>query len=101
MSLPTRTGLASALGLSRASRNTQRHRLLRPIRFLYNGLPATSGVRTFAKRQSPDARVPLLLFDIADGQSLLSPQSNQYVSLLRNRHSFSPNTIRSRLALHY
>ncbi|OAP57051.1 hypothetical protein AYL99_09164 [Fonsecaea erecta] len=61
------------------------------VRYLWTGEDSTKGSR---KR--------LLLFDIASNQSPFSiHRVHSSNSFLRNQHSFSPNTIRSRLALHY
>ncbi|KAJ9612179.1 hypothetical protein H2200_003776 [Cladophialophora chaetospira] len=55
----------------------------------------------WTRQESTEARVPLLLFDIANKQTEFSFQRAQNQSSLSIQSSFSPNTIRSRLALHY
>ena len=62
--------------------------------------PAAPVFRQLRTRQE-DSRVPFVLFDIANNQSPFSLQRVHSGSSLRSQQSFSPNTIRSRLALHY
>ncbi|KIW71290.1 hypothetical protein PV04_03473 [Phialophora macrospora] len=93
----------------------QAYRVLRHLRPSPTGLHARPTVASSSRVRTPgvapssrqlwtgqeNPRGPLVLFDIANDRSPCSLQSARSAPSHQLQQSFSPNTIRSRLALHY